>query len=187
MWVLACTHIRSNILFYSVGHSTHMQGTYFSQEPQTIQSLRGYMIFFPLSIPLPQVERREMWVQLLKIQSNSAAGATAEVKQPESCRQSFNLKRTRSPWGARGAERIKKFNNSMFYGLQKWDLSTGVGRGRWEITAWSVHINTNSWTRIKKKKKEVNHFCNITMQPQQASKQCREEDRKSFFPFNLSA
>ncbi len=61
------------------------------------------------------------------------------LKQSESCRQSFNLKRARSPWGVRGAGRIKKFNNSMFYGPRKWDLSTGSGWGCSELTVWSVH------------------------------------------------
>jgi len=41
--------------------------------------------------------------KLLKIQSYRGAGATAEVKQSESCRQSFNLKRAGSPWGHEGS------------------------------------------------------------------------------------
>lgn len=71
-------------------------------------------------IVLPRVEREENVSGGRKTSKNTVrVGATAEVKQSESCRQSFNLKRTRSPWGARGAGRIKKFNNSMFYGPRK--------------------------------------------------------------------
>lgn len=94
----------------------------------------------------------EAWAKLLKIQSYRGVGATAEVKQSESCRQSFNLKRTRSPWGARGAGRIKKFNNSMFYGPRKWDLSTGAGWGSWELAVWSVHRRTKQPDTKKQKR-----------------------------------
>lgn len=82
--------------------------------------------------------------KVLKIQSYRAVSATAEVKQPESCRQSFNLKRTRSPWGTRRAGRIKKFNNSMFYSPGKWDLRMGVSG---TCCTLCTHTHKNGWTK----------------------------------------
>lgn len=92
-------------------------------------------------------ERGKRELKLLKIHSYRGVGATAEVKQSESCRQSFNLKRTRSPWGAQGAGRIKKFNNSMFYGPRKWDLSGGAGWGWGALRARCVVRVQNCQTR----------------------------------------
>lgn len=89
--------------------------------------------------------KREL--KLLKIHSYRGVGATAEVKQSKSCRQSFNLKRTRSPWGTQGAGRIKKFNNSMFYGPRKWDLSRGAGWGWGALRACCVVRVQNCQTR----------------------------------------
>lgn len=79
-----------------------------------------FFLFFFFHCVTSGGEREENVSRRRKTSKNTVGvGATAEVKQSESCRQSFNLKRTRSPWGARGAGRIKKFNNSMFYGPRK--------------------------------------------------------------------
>lgn len=127
---------RHFLSFLAVGVRT--QHTHMSRKSSTARRNGGppqkwpsFIFSFFFFIVLPQVEGEggKTWAKLLKIRSYRA---TAEVKQSESCRQSFNLKRTRSPWGARGAGRIKKFNNSMFYGPRKWDLSTGAGWGRRE-------------------------------------------------------
>lgn len=137
---LSLTHARLQAFSFiprcRCAHATH---THMSRKSSTArrdggppQKWPSFFFYFFFLIVLPQVERGrggKTWAKLLKIRSYRA---TAEVKQSESCRQSFNLKRTRSPWGARGAGRIKKFNNSMFYGPRKWDLSTGAGWGRRE-------------------------------------------------------
>lgn len=139
--------------------SLHTQHTYKRTVSSMARCNRGPPKKWPSFIFFPQRVTsggEQTWAKLLKIQFYRGVGATAEVKQSESCRQSFNLKRTRSPWGARGAGRIKKFNNSMFYGPRKWDPSTGAGWWRWGLALWSVHSCTKPpHTHTQK---EVSHW-----------------------------
>lgn len=145
----------------TVSHACTARGIYFSVHTQTVLNVvfgrQGppqkwpSFFFFPLCY-LRWRERGNVSGRRKTSKNTVGVGATAEVKQSESCRQSFNLKRTRSPWGARGAGRIKKFNNSMFYGPRKWDLSTGAGWGRWELAVWSrTHTKLPDKKTTKKK------------------------------------
>jgi len=135
MHVLACTHTHTHTVSHACTalgafppsslHTQHTHartnGEHGTLQPRTSPRNGHPSFLFFLLPPSCYLRCREgkREQKLLKIPSQGGVGATAEVKQSESCRQSFNLKRTRSLWGARGAGHIKKFNNSMFYGPRK--------------------------------------------------------------------